>query len=342
MLSSEATLVRFIADTSQHEHSVSTIDGKIDTSSNTSTLTKLVPKVLKHSANNREMAYPYSILESTAGVPLSKTSIYLSIPERRQVDKEVGSMVRSLASLTSPSGYFGTVNGVLSDPSASGANTAPEMKGSKTWFEAFGLLLEGIFRDGEDMAVLLPYATLRAHYQRLSWQLDAVTLPRLLVLDAGNDMNLMVRKSAEDEKVPIANGGCHLTGLRSWSQGIFGDPLLCNAFDDLSEAFLEGWREAVDEVIEDAENAYLRRLIYRCFRAVVVIVTEYYRPQGDSSRRELEGRRTLTSALAELEKVHPLTTDASKRQRSYSADPYTSESEGPKKLKVEKTEEVDL
>jgi hypothetical protein len=67
-------------------------------------------------------------------------------------------------------------------------------------------------------------------------------------------------------------------------------------------------------------------LLYRCFRAVVTIVTEYYRPQSDSSRRELEGRRKLTSALGEIEKLGTTVSDTPKRRRSVANDV-----EGPKR-----------
>jgi hypothetical protein len=103
--------------------------------------------------------------------------------------------------------------------------------------------------------------------------------------------------------------------------------------EEPSEGFLEGWRESGEDVIEDGENAEVRLLLYRCYRAVVSIVTEYYRPQGDSSRRELEGRRKLTSALAELEKIDVVVNDALKRARSLS-----SEAESSKRQKVERNE----
>jgi len=75
-------------------------------------------------------------------------------------------------------------------------------------------------------------------------------------------------------------------------------------------------------VVEDTEGAEVRTLLYRCFRAVVGIVTEHYRPQSDSSGRELDARRCLTNALAELEKVDVVVsdTDSLKRQRSRSCD----------------------
>jgi len=333
MLSSEAILVAFLTKTGP-QGAAAPSSSSTRPLPTTPSLLGLIPTLLKHSANNREMAYPYSIFESTPGATLASLSIYLSLPERRLVDKQIGSMVRDLASLVSPTGTFGTVTRTLPDPynltSTTGTPEAPAMTGSKTWSEAFNLLLEGIFRDGEDMSVLLPYETIRAHYQRLSWRLDAVTTPRLLILDAGSETNVMIQRETDEgseDGLDAPSEGATLKGLKSWSQGVFGDPLLCNAFEDPSEGFLEGWRKDGGEIIEDMENAEVRTLIYRCFRAVVSVVTEYYRPQGDSSRRELDGRRELTSALAELEKIDP--TDPTKRQRS------TSRESNSKRIKIE-------
>ena len=260
-----------------------------------------IPSLLKHSSNNREMAYPYSIFEPTLGVPLSTLSIYLSTSERHSIDKQVGQLARALACITSPSGTFGMVNRVLEDPFIPNGAVAKERSDSETWSEGFNTLLEGILRDGEDMNVLLPYETIRAHYKRLSWHLDGVITPRLVVLDIADDTNVMVERvpsSSTQPPHPL------VTGLRSWSQGIFGDPQLANTFVDTpSSAFLEGWAESGDDVAEDLEGAEIRMMLYSCYRAAVMIVTEYYRPQADSSRREMEGRRKLTRALAALERV---------------------------------------
>ncbi|PQE14500.1 Aminoglycoside phosphotransferase protein [Rutstroemia sp. NJR-2017a BBW] len=274
--------------------------------------------MLKHSSNNREMAYPYTIFEQTPGKTLSNLSIYLSIPERQLIDKQIGSLTRSLASLTSPTGTFGTAARVLPDPFKQSSPSAaiPRGEGSPTWTEAFNNLLESILRDGEDMAVLLPYDVVRAHYQRLSWRLDAVTLPRLVLLDLG-EKNILIESASSSTRTQPPK----VTGLRSWSQGVFGDPLLSSVFENPSASFLEGWNssaESSEPLIEDPANADVRLLLYRCYRAVVGIVTEYYRPQPDSSRRELENRRNLTSALADLEKVDVAVNDALKRARSMS------------------------
>lgn len=329
ILSSEATLVYFVGESIQALEVEACPGSQVDSSPST-ILSAVVPKLIKHSPNNREMAYPYSIFEPTIGTPLSTLSIYLSLSERRLVDKQVGSMVRGLASLTSPSGTFGTVTRVIPDPFGPTSQTTPVTTGCKTWIEAFNGLLEGILRDGEDVAVLLPYEVIRAHMQRLSWRLEAIKTPRLVVLDAGSDTNVMIKRSSEEGSSVLKSESVRFTGLRVWSQGIFGDPLICNCFEEPSEGFLEGWREGDDEIIEDSENAEVRLLLYRCFRAVVSIVTEYYRPQGDSSRRELEGRRRLTSALADLEKIDLAVNDAFKRARSLS-----NEAESSKKPKIE-------
>lgn len=333
ILSSEAKLAHFLTESNQRLETQGPTLKEGGQVLNHARLSALVPKLLKHSPNNREMAYPYSIFEPTAGVPLSTVALYLSIPERRFVDKQIGLVARALASFASPSGGFGTVSRVLPDPFTKPAPTStdPEMKGSTLWSEAFHGLLEGVLRDGEDKAVLLPYEVIRAHYKRLSYQLDSVLVPRLLVLDIGNDRNVMVERGLDEEDSMKASAeGVRLAGLRSWGQGVFGDPLLADCFDAPSESCLEGWREEGEDLIEDEESLQVRMLLYRCFRAVVIIVTEYYRPQSDSSRRELEGRRKLTSALAEIEKLGTTVGNTLKRTRN-SGD----EVESSKKQKTE-------
>ncbi|PQE32451.1 Aminoglycoside phosphotransferase protein [Rutstroemia sp. NJR-2017a WRK4] len=320
----EATLVHFLETSmSRRKEGSMSLESRQQDSLHLN-LKDVVPKMLKHSSNNREMAYPYTIFEQTPGKTLSNLSIYLSIPERQLIDKQIGSLTRSLASLTSPTGTFGTAARVLPDPFKQSSPSAaiPRGEGSSTWTEAFNNLLESILRDGEDMAVLLPYDV------RLSWRLDAVTLPRLVLLDLG-EKNILIENGAPTSTSSPSRSASSstrtqppkVTGLRSWSQGVFGDPLLSSVFENPSASFLEGWNSSADSsepLIEDPANADVRLLLYRCYRAVVGIVTEYYRPQPDSSRRELENRRNLTSALADLEKVDVTVNDALKRARSMS------------------------
>ncbi|RDW67933.1 hypothetical protein BP6252_09329 [Coleophoma cylindrospora] len=326
LLSSEATLVQFITDEVQEASLKSSLADQSRKPPSILWLATLVPKLLKHSSNNREMAYPYSIYEPTSGAPLSTLSVYMSVSERRLIDKQIGVLARVLASLVPPDHTFGTVGRVLSDPSATGLMML-EPTGSSAWPAAFNSLLEGILRDGEDMSVLLPYDAVRSHNRRLSWRLEAVATPRLIILGTCPDMNVMIERGEES-----SSGTTKLTGLRSWSQGYFGDPLLSSCWEDPSEGFLEGWNDGGEDIIEDPDNAGIRMLLYKCYAAIVSIVTEYYRPQAESSRRELEGRRKLTSALAELERIEAATAGL-KRTRSASA-----EVEDSKRPKLEESE----
>ncbi|QSZ32034.1 hypothetical protein DSL72_001603 [Monilinia vaccinii-corymbosi] len=333
---SEATLVHFLEMSNEEKNGVDT-DGIKDVEHDTSAirLEEVVPKMLKHSSNNREMAYPYTIFKPIPGKTLSALSVYLSLPDRHLIDKQIGSLTRSLASLTSPNGTFGTAARVLPDPFKQSPPSAPLGEGFTTWTEAFNTLLECILRDGEDMAVLLPYDVVRSHYQRLSWRMGAVKLPRLVLLDLG-EQNVMIENGIKHGNSPIPTKTLKLAGLRNWSQGIFGDPLLSSVFENPSEGFLEGWKaggdEDEDDLIEDTGNADVRLLLYRCYRAVVGIVTEYYRPQSDSSRRELENRRNLTAALSELEKVDIAVNDMLKRARSLNSS--TAQAESCKRQKI--------
>jgi len=344
IISSEATLVHFIAGSRARQEAESSSRTK-ETFPGLPAITELIPTLLKHSSNNREMAYPYSIFEPTAGAPLSTLSIYLSLPVRRAIDTKIGLMARSLANLTAPSGTFGLISRVLPDPfpthpiqdlgsASTAATSSARSVGSKTWSEAFNTLLEMVLRDGEDMAVLLPYDDIRAHFKRLRWRLDAITIPRLAILDLGSETNVMIEREPDGASPSTAATDVKVTGLRSWSHGVFGDPLIASCFDEASEGFLEGWRmggEGKEEVVEDEENAGGRMLLYACYRAVVGIVTEYYRPQGDSSRRELEERRRLTNVLKELEGLDITTGEVGKRARTRSA---SSEGEEAKRQRV--------
>ncbi|RGP63296.1 hypothetical protein FLONG3_9949 [Fusarium longipes] len=102
-----------------------------------------------------------------------------------------------------------------------------------------------------------------------------------------------------------------LTGLRQWSNCIFGDPLIASIFSKASSPSDDFWRgfdtsipgqdAASSNIIEDRENAHIRILLYKCYHTLVAVVGEYYRPQNDSSKKELAARKHLANVLAQLE-----------------------------------------
>jgi hypothetical protein len=337
LLSSEAALVDFVARSENWKDG----DSSSCETKGRLLLLGLLPKDLKHSNDIQDIAYPYSMFEEPAGQSLLTLAVYLSPSERKAIDRQVGALTNVLATLTSPSDTFGTVANVLSNSvtGPTGGSEAPiptPNTGFNSWSEAFNMLLEGIMRDGEDISVLLPYDVIRAHYERLCWHLDAVTVARLAILDVGNEANIMVSREPSDPTV-TGSAKVKLTGLRSWSQGIFGDPLIADAFVNPSVEFLEGWREGGD--VFEGDNVDIRMLLYRCYRAVVEIVTEHYRPQADSSRKELEGRRKLTIVLVELERAESMLDDNSKRSRSPSESGVGDTSKRPK-LEMEFAQQI--
>lgn len=109
-------------------------------------------------------------------------------------------------------------------------------------------------------------------------------------------------------------GHIEVTGLRQWTNCIFGDPLIASVFSNHpTRDFWNGFDRSLtgDEdaegpyssIIEDEPNAHIRLLLYECYHAVVAVVREFYRPQTDSSKRELAARKQLGSVLARLDEL---------------------------------------
>ncbi|OTA99497.1 hypothetical protein M426DRAFT_67703 [Hypoxylon sp. CI-4A] len=237
-------------------------------------------------------------------------------------------------------------------------------RGATTWRQAFHSLLEGVLRDAEDMAVTISYEPIRGYFNRLGFVLDGVTVARLVVLDACDEPNVLVSRSTkstekgeainlqtlstqEAEKSKIATNQpkkessqeeesresantqpstISLTGIRDWSNCIFGDPLFAEVFNQQPSAeFLRGFRgtdgrgESTDDgVVEDCENAPMRLLLYECYHATVGVVKQFYRPGPNSSDREIAARRRLATALRRLQEVDDETSG--KRPRRPSAN----------------------
>ncbi|KAK4099926.1 hypothetical protein N658DRAFT_560034 [Parathielavia hyrcaniae] len=234
--------------------------------------------------------------------------------------------------------------------------------GAGTWSVAFHSMLEGVLRDGEDMAVVMAYSAMRRQLRRLGHVLDDVRVGRLVPVDfmldgVGKEMQKMADTQAEEEDgeetPPTHTNPLHprhrlrVTGLRDWSSCVFGDPLLAAVFSDPqqqqppSTAFLEGFNGETKQpepahrhdtpvvdphnlpflpclneaVIEAADTAWIRILLYQVYHAAARIVGEFYRPRQDSSARELEARRKLNEALARLAEVEVPDDAKRKHQR---------------------------
>lgn len=289
---------------------------------------------------------PHLFLSPAVGTPLalalSQTRTPIAGSDRRGVDRQTGTLMRKLARLTSPTGRWGSVAAVVplslsrshSQPGpglgrshSQGASSKTELitgskprplsitsgsNGAESWSLAFHGLLEGILRDGEDMAVAVPYAAIRRNFRRLANVLDGVVVPRLVVVDGGDEVNVLVeQRASEGNKMDWA-----VSGLQDWSSSLFGDPLVASIFSDgPSEAFLEGFSGTSStglvagalrvsrDVIDDLPGASVRLMLYQMYHALVCIVREFYRPRVDSSKRELAARKRLNEVLAKLADV---------------------------------------
>ncbi|VUC23653.1 unnamed protein product [Clonostachys rosea] len=215
---------------------------------------------------------------------------------------------------------------------------APYIYGSTTWSGAFHLMLESVLRDLEDHFVNIPYSRIRGHFERLRPVLDKVTRPSLVAITCSSMQNILVVESHADDpesstvskeaKVPKSSPtdqepGPHtrpatpetrdkykVTGLSDWSMLVFGDPLIATVFhEEATESFMSGLHEPIAEddpftsvsIIEHADSAPLRLLLYNCYHALNDLAKQYYHdPQGDA---EMEARRRLLLALRELDRV---------------------------------------
>jgi hypothetical protein len=336
-------------------------------------LRHLLPHLLALSVSQTSLSAPCSVYLRRKSSTIAGLPTPLTTQQRADADFQLGRLMRQLAEIRSPTGRFGYVGSVLAPehaevgtkdkhrlptPSASGREVA------RTWSTAFNLIFDAVLRDAEDMAIMLAYSMIRKHLARLSYILDEVTVPSLVVMDGTEDNNVLVAFEPvlehthgikhtqgstdevadswevssdgghEEEEETTSDGAwlaldhtvlggdlsdSHVTdghklqvvGLQDWSNVIFGDPLLATAFsnkpsDELRDGYngtatAQGSKILSSEDQDDSTKA--RLLLYQAYHAVVTIVTEFYRPQVDSTARELAARRKLTEALMKLEEI---------------------------------------
>ncbi|KAK4185292.1 hypothetical protein QBC35DRAFT_504049 [Podospora australis] len=300
-------------------------------------LLHLIPSLIHHGREHTVFRQEFAFYAAPRGKPLSLLTPPLSSdsPRRELLQCKLGDLCRRLAGLLSPTGRFGPLAAVqttIANPRQPniGSGGLFETGGAGTWSVAFQSMLEGILRDGEDMAVVLSYATIRRHFRRLGYLLDEVTTARLVVLDAADESNILVTMDSQDDDA--GESKIIVVGLSDWSSCVFGDPLLATAFSDPlqlphppSAAFLRGFNHTVSEtepgypaglnraIIEDVDKAPIRLLLYQVYHSVTRIVREFYRPRGDNSASELEARRALNLALTKLAEVSD--DDVRKKER---------------------------
>jgi hypothetical protein len=152
------------------------------------------------------------------------------------------------------------------------------------------------------------------------------------------------KTSPDTQRLPTPESPIRVLGLRDWSNGIFGDPLLATAFsNNPSNELLDGYYGSTtgnqsssshghyQTSAEEFASSSTRLLLYRAYHATVSVVTEFYRPRKESTTRELAARRRLTEVLTKLEEMDDNPRGARHRRPSGEMSP-------AKKLKSDEKE----
>lgn len=130
-----------------------------------------------------------------------------------------------------------------------------------------------------------------------------------------SDPGIIYSSTNTDENIIV-------TGMRDWSNCVFGDPLFATAFHRNPNGNLwSGFTSPTGgdtgpSSIEDEAHAETRLLLYECYHTITRVVREFYRPSKDSSKRELAARKELSGVMARLERV----SDGSLRRRRPSGE----------------------
>lgn len=159
-----------------------------------------LPRVIKHGRAKIPNDVEFLLTKRVQGAVLSSTVNPLSKHQQRCIDFQIGKLIHNLSSYQSPSGQFGIASAVLEADIQHKNNTVSQTAGAKAanipaftcWSEAFLSLLESVLRDAEDIAVSLQYEKIRQNASRFKDVLDEVTVPSLVVLDAGEPFNTRI------------------------------------------------------------------------------------------------------------------------------------------------------
>ncbi|KAF2758201.1 hypothetical protein EJ05DRAFT_439483 [Pseudovirgaria hyperparasitica] len=215
---------------------------------------------------------PYLLRTFIPGTRLTEMAPYLTASERETIDRTLGRHMERITSSTA--GTFGT-----SAPVFAG-------EGHSNWQKAFHHLLESTLRDAEDMLVSVPYESIRSHFEKHGHLLRLITTSQLVPMQAGLPENVIIDQHTKQ-----------VSGIIGFSDTIWGDPMISPVLAQASPAFWKGY----GKYPSPSEGERTRQLMYTMYRALVQIVTNYYRPSEDDL--ELEARRLLTWSLNQLDAI---------------------------------------
>ncbi len=319
-------------------------------------ISRYLPKLLEHGVAGTMQRLQYNIIAPCPGRVLSTLDFALTAEDRRSVDFEIGQMLRSISLLRSPTSRFGNAENMLPPvPQRSNCEQrqASVQASSETftrWSDAFGEMLHCAIQDAQSNQITASYDSIRRFLSRFTHVLDTVVEPRLVLVDAGLDKNVLVAMQEVESNNPVPSGngsdtsevsestgiidsspsmapGIRVTGVREWVKAIFGDPLLsimlCQAPSEyLMSGFCTSLADTLDDMDEVSESlsqnrqhVQIRLNLYRIYHALNAISVEYIRRDDDSDPRELRARKALVEAVRELDTFDEAETSKRRHRR---------------------------
>ncbi|OAR01297.1 hypothetical protein LLEC1_02716 [Akanthomyces lecanii] len=319
-------------------------------------IARYLPKLLEHGVVGTMQRLQYNVITPCPGRVLSTLDFALTVADRRSVDFQIGQMLRCISLLRSPTSRFGTIESML--PAVPQRSNCEQRRASvqesnetfARWSDAFGEMLHNAIQDAQSNQITASYDSIRRFLGRFTHVLDTVVEPRLVLVDAGLDNNVLVALQEVENDNSDASGsgsgaievaetsgiinsspsiapGIRVTGIREWAKAIFGDPLLSIMLSQApSEYLLSGFcaslvdtLDDMDEVsealLQNRQHVQIRLNLYRIYHALNAISVEYIRRDEGSDPRELRARRALVEAVRELDTFDKAETSKRRRRR---------------------------
>ncbi|KAF8423810.1 hypothetical protein EV426DRAFT_666881 [Tirmania nivea] len=268
-----------------------------------------VPRALAYDDTLTLLDSPFLLTTFLPGVPLSYLRSELAEEKVREIDFEVGRLLRGVNEVRAGigSGGWGGAWGMVSGKPGTGA---------WVWVWEF---VEGLLRDAEDMKILLPYVEIRRAVRMWGGALDGAQIdcseavggeeedvldepphphnPKLCILDFS------------DSSILVDPDTCRITGLLDFERAFWGDPIAQDIFLPGSpgrENVIRGYnsQSTLNKQMpgRNSRRRRCRELLYMVLSSTTKIMQWYYR-QLRSDREEMVQRKRLVEALGALERL---------------------------------------
>jgi len=199
----------------RHESECPTAEGKILNLIEGSNIP--IPKVIGEDSGKRNhVRSPFLLRIYIPGDPLSSVAHRFTSFDLAQIDQKVGRYIRLATNFKQ--NQFGPSSKVLAG------------QGLSNWRTAFQTLMEMALRDAEDVYLSIPFTSIRGWVGHHLGKLDVVKEAHLVPLRSGSPDTVIVDSNSNT-----------LVGIVGWTDVVWGDPMLGEAFDNPSAEFWVGF-----------------------------------------------------------------------------------------------------